>query len=224
MDKAELDNTSASEDLHTRTRDKIENSGSSSNQSEPSTAVAPQYNSLADTRPTNHGPFSFTPEELMDLYDPKTPKELHANRGALSILAGLHTNPTKGLSTANKPITSVVTSDEKVEDHHQAATGDVAFADREQYHSRKVLPRRKPKTIYHLMWMALQEKILVSSVLGYLYCPIYFPPSNCTKPAMAVTLVGRPEYPFVNIAAKSCKILRALCFLSLYGYMGTTFV
>ncbi|KAK3843650.1 MAG: hypothetical protein J3R72DRAFT_106773 [Linnemannia gamsii] len=159
MDKAELDNTSAPGGLNIRTGDKIENSGSS-NQSEPSTAVAPHYTPLADPRPANHGPFSFTPNELMDLYDPKSPDNLEAYGGVPAILAGLHANPTKGLSTANKPLTSVVTSDEKVDGHPQAPAGDVTFADREQYFGRNVLPKRKPKSIFQLMWMALQEKIL----------------------------------------------------------------
>ncbi|KAF9130356.1 hypothetical protein BGW39_003150 [Mortierella sp. 14UC] len=158
MDKVELDTTSAPTDLHIRSSDKIENS-SSSNQSEPTT-VALQHTSLADPRPTNHGPFSFTPNELMDLYDPKAPEKLDAYGGVPAILAGLHANPTKGLSTANKPLTSVVTSDEKVEDH-PAAASEVTFADREQYFGRNVLPKRKPKTIFQLMWMALQEKILI---------------------------------------------------------------
>ncbi|KAF9148465.1 hypothetical protein BG015_009796 [Linnemannia schmuckeri] len=159
MDKSELE--SAPTDLRIHANDKIENS---SNQSEPSTAVAPQYTTHADPRPNNNGPFSFTPNELMDLYDPKAPEKLDEYGGVPSILAGLHANPTKGLSTPhNKPLASVVTSDEKVvEDHHQPASDQsVTFEDREQYFGRNVLPKRKPKTIFQLMWMALQEKILI---------------------------------------------------------------
>lgn len=175
MDKAELELESAPTDLHIHTNDKIENS---SNQSEPSTAVAPQYTThAADPRPNNNGPFSFTPNELMDLYDPKAPEKLDEYGGVASILAGLHANPTKGLSTPhNKPLVSVVTSDEKVvEDHHQpAADQSVTFEDREQHFGRNVLPKRKPKTIFQLMWMALQEKILVSDLftLPLLFLPL----------------------------------------------------
>lgn len=161
MDKSELEHESAPTDLRIHTNDKIE---SGSNQSEPSTAVAPQYTTLADPRPNNNGPFSFTTDQLMALYDPKDPEKLDEYGGIPSILAGLHANPTKGLSTPhNKPLASVVTSDEKVvEDHHQpAADQSVTFEDREQYFGRNVLPKRKPKTIFQLMWMALQEKILI---------------------------------------------------------------
>ncbi|KAF9131216.1 hypothetical protein BGX30_013197 [Mortierella sp. GBA39] len=128
------------------------------------TAVAPQYTTHADSRPNNNGPFAFTPNELMDLYDPKAPEKLDEYGGVDSILAGLHANPTKGLSTPhNKPLASVVTSGEKVvEDHHQpSADQSVTFEDREQHFGRNVLPKRKPKTIFQLMWMALQEKILI---------------------------------------------------------------
>ncbi|KAF9088333.1 hypothetical protein BGX23_007434 [Mortierella sp. AD031] len=139
--------------------DKIENS---SNQSEPSTTVAPHYTANADPRPPNHGPFSFTPDQLMDLYDPKSPENLEAYGGVSAVLTGLFANPTKGLSTHNKSLATVVTSEEKADDH-QPAAGDhsVTFEDREHYFGRNVLPQRKPKTIFQLMWMALQEKILI---------------------------------------------------------------
>src|SRR5690349_19018220 len=101
MDKSELEHESAPTDLRIHTNDKIE---SGSNQSEPSTAVAPQYTTLADPRPNNNGPFSFTTDQLMALYDPKDPEKLDEYGGIPSILAGLHANPTKGLSTPhNKP-------------------------------------------------------------------------------------------------------------------------
>jgi Ca2+-transporting ATPase len=159
MDKSELETAPA--DLRIHTNDKIENS---SNQSELSTAVAPHYTPHADPRPNNNGPFAFTPNEFMDLYDPKTPEKLDEYGGIPCILAGIHANPTRGLSTPNKSLATVVTSDEKVlDDHHQPASDQsVTFEDRERYFGRNVLPKRKPKSIFQLMWMALQEKILVS--------------------------------------------------------------
>ncbi|KAG0314205.1 hypothetical protein BGZ97_009533 [Linnemannia gamsii] len=158
MDKSELETAPA--DLRIHTNDKIENS---SNQSELSTAVAPHYTPHADPRPNNNGPFAFTPNEFMDLYDPKTPEKLDEYGGIPCILAGIHANPTRGLSTPNKSLATVVTSDEKVlDDHHQPASDQsVTFEDRERYFGRNVLPKRKPKSIFQLMWMALQEKILI---------------------------------------------------------------
>ncbi|KAG0373770.1 hypothetical protein BGX24_011269, partial [Mortierella sp. AD032] len=158
MDKSERGNTPTPADLYIRAGDKFENSRSN-RQSEPSVAVAPQSTSLADFRPINHGPSSFTPIEPMNLYDPEAPERLEAYGGVPIVLAGLHANSTKG-STANKPFTSVVTSDEKVEHHHQAADINVTTPDREQVYGRNVPPKRILKIIFQLLWMALQEKIL----------------------------------------------------------------
>ncbi|GJJ68799.1 P-type Ca2+ transporter type 2B [Entomortierella parvispora] len=119
----------------------------------------------ADPRPANNGRFAFTSDELMDLVDPKSPATLVAYGGVQGVLAGLHANPTKGLSTSDRSLSAVVTSDEneKVDSPEGASTltGPVTIAEREQFFGRNVLPKRKPKTIFQLMWMALQEKILI---------------------------------------------------------------
>ncbi|KAG0366024.1 hypothetical protein BGZ54_005918 [Gamsiella multidivaricata] len=126
-----------------------------------------------DPRPTNHGPFSFNPDDLMHLIDPKSPETLHSYGGVEGILAGLHADPAKGLSTPHKSLTAVVSSEDEKETPAQAQvstdyahnyssnTAQVTFEDREKYFGRNVLPKRKPKTIFQLMWMALQEKILI---------------------------------------------------------------
>ncbi|KAI1316720.1 hypothetical protein EDD11_009536 [Mortierella claussenii] len=137
---------------------------------------------LIPTRPNNNGPFAFTPEELMDLIDPKSPEKLAAYGGPQGILAGLHADPVKGLSTSgNKPLHSVVTknSEKAAPAPREAATEApaatpayqsvnvdttaVSFEDRVQHFGQNVLPKRKPKSIFQLMWIALQEKILASS-------------------------------------------------------------
>ncbi|KAI1317967.1 hypothetical protein EDD11_007489 [Mortierella claussenii] len=140
-----------------------------------SSSVTPQYTATAavDPRPANNGPFSFTPDELMDLIDPKAPEKLESYGGIQGLLAGLHADPAKGLSTANRPLTAVVSSDAENEkdytdttpDHlqghggHSSAT--ISVKQREEFFGRNVLPQRKPKTIFQLMWMALNEKILI---------------------------------------------------------------
>lgn len=122
---------------------------------------------MADPRPANNGPFAFTSDELMDLVDPKSPATLIAYGGLQGVLAGLHANATKGLSTSERSLSTVVTSDvnEKVDTPAEFAPtsvgGPVTMAEREEFFGRNVLPKRKPKTIFQLMWMALQEKILV---------------------------------------------------------------
>ncbi|KAK3845695.1 MAG: hypothetical protein J3R72DRAFT_435449 [Linnemannia gamsii] len=162
MDNVEQGNNLAPVDLHIRPGDQIE-SNSSNNQSEPSIAVAPQSTPIADLRPTDHGPFSSTPDELMDRFNSRPPEILEARGGVPAILAGLHANSIKEVSTTNTPLTSGVSSDERDEyhhhHHHQVAAGDATFADCEEIHGRNVPPKRK--TILQLIWLALQEKILI---------------------------------------------------------------
>ncbi|KAG0300340.1 hypothetical protein BGZ98_009257 [Dissophora globulifera] len=116
-------------------------------------------------RPNNNGPFAFTPKELMDLIDPKSPELLDQYGGPEGILAGLHADPVKGLSTAgNQPLDHVVMDTAGKQQQPvppKDATAVASFADREQCFGQNRLPQRKPKSILQLMWMALHEKILI---------------------------------------------------------------
>ncbi|KAG0026941.1 hypothetical protein BGZ81_005997 [Podila clonocystis] len=159
MDKAELDPKSIEESSSSSSSSpKILQEKGDKTEVVESTEVA-HYN-LADPRPANNGPFSFTPAELMDLIDPKSSEKLAAYGGVGGILAGLHTNPTKGLSTANQPLSSVVAGEEG-HLNEKASTEDVSLASREEFFGKNFLPQRKQKSIFALMWMALQEKILI---------------------------------------------------------------
>ncbi|KAF9130253.1 plasma membrane calcium, partial [Mortierella sp. 14UC] len=138
-------------------------------QQQQQTHTAPRSTAPVVARPNNNGPFSFMPDELMDLIDPKAPEKLEGYGGIEGILRGLHADPVKGLATAaggksldhvtsdggEKPATSA---------GHQMGNIDttaVSFADREEFFGKNVLPMRKPKSIFQLMWIALQEKILI---------------------------------------------------------------
>ncbi|KAK3828484.1 MAG: PMCA-type calcium-translocating P-type ATPase [Benniella sp.] len=142
--------------------------------SEPSSSQSPtqeselQHAASIPQRPNNNGPFSFTPDELMTLIDPKSPEQLGLFGGLEGILAGIHADPVKGLTTSgHAPLQSVVEDgQEKPVVTPAVKMGDidttvVSFADREEYFGRNVLPKRKPKSIFQLMWDALQEKILI---------------------------------------------------------------
>ncbi|KAF9327226.1 hypothetical protein BG006_009429, partial [Podila minutissima] len=157
MDKAELEPQSTEESSSSSSSPKILQEKGHKTEVAESTEVA-HY--MADPRPTNNGPFSFTPAELMDLIDPKSSEKLAAYGGVGGILAGLHTNPTKGLSTANQPLTSVVAGEEG-HLNEKASTEAVSLATREEFFGKNFLPQRKQKSIFQLMWMALQEKILI---------------------------------------------------------------
>lgn len=109
----------------------------------------------------------------MDLIDPKAPEKLESYGGVEGILQGLHADTVKGLATAagGKSLDYVTTNTngEKpttVSSGYQMGSVDttgVTFADREEFFGKNVLPKRKPKSIFQLMWIALQEKILVSA-------------------------------------------------------------
>ncbi|KAG0325302.1 hypothetical protein BGZ99_000818 [Dissophora globulifera] len=139
-------------------------------------SATPQHTAattVINPRPPTNGPFSFVPDELMALIDPKSPEKLEEYGGVPGLLAGLQADPVKGLSTVDQPLSAVVSSsDEKPAPHeggfqaqhtHKlSSTSQVAsIQDREQFFGRNVLPKRKPKSIFQLMWMALQEKILI---------------------------------------------------------------
>ncbi|KAG0093250.1 hypothetical protein BGZ92_006743 [Podila epicladia] len=158
MDKAELEPQSIEETSSSSSSPKILQEKGDKAEVVESTEVA-HYN-LADPRPANNGPFSFTPAELMDLIDPKSSEKLAAYGGVGGLLAGLHSNPTKGLSTANQPLTSVVAGEEG-HLNEKVSTEAVSLATREEFFGKNFLPQRKQKSIFQLMWMALQEKILI---------------------------------------------------------------
>ncbi|KAF9420076.1 hypothetical protein BGZ94_009223 [Podila epigama] len=153
MDKAELDESASSSSSPKILSDKAEVVEHPN--------VTPIVSHNAD-RPNNNGPFAFTPAELMDLIDPKSSEKLASYGGVNGILEGLHTNQTRGLSTANQPLSTVVTGEEA---HNEKAVvahdSTVTFQDRETHFGRNVLPQRRQKNIFELMWMALQDKILI---------------------------------------------------------------
>ena len=107
----------------------------------------------------------------MDLIDPKSPEKLEAYGGVEGLLAGIHADPVRGLSTPgsthlDRVVAEGISAAEKISSApvYRVAgdTNAVSFQDREQFFGRNVLPKRKPKSIFQLMWIALQEKILVS--------------------------------------------------------------
>ncbi|KAF9202331.1 hypothetical protein BGZ49_007493 [Haplosporangium sp. Z 27] len=123
-----------------------------------------KYTSTTTTTTTvnnsNDSPFSLDPDQLMQLIDPKSIETLESYGGVEGVIVALHADPTSGLSTTNKPLNSVVSDNEK-DNAHISPTSSVTIEDRERHFGRNVLPAHKPKTIFQLMWMALQEKILI---------------------------------------------------------------
>lgn len=170
-------------DLNSNNLSSTQTESSGQTQLQPDFAHLTSHEASASTsgpmvdRPPSNGPFSFTPEELMNLIDPKSPETLVLYGGVEGVLAGLHADPIRGLSTANRPLSQVVDESEKFDQGHPGGasggggggTGGT-FAEREEFFGRNVLPKRKPKSIFKLMWIALHEKILVSHPWEGLEC------------------------------------------------------
>lgn len=91
---------------------------------------------------TDPSPFTHRPLVLASLVDPKSLEALDALGGVEGVLAGLKVDGAKGL----------VAKGEEMEE-------------RKRVYGRNVLPQKKTKGLLELMWLALQDKVLVSTRL-----------------------------------------------------------
>ena len=103
----------------------------------------------------NPAPFQFKPGQLCSLIDPENVEELRSMGGLSGLLAGLGTSKDSGL----------------VPDTVAQANGDAhrvnaTIADRERVYGRNLLPERKSKSLLTLMWLALQDRILILLIIA----------------------------------------------------------
>ena len=143
-------------------------------------------------------PFAFTPKDLSRLHDPKDLSALRAIGGVQGLLLGLRTNATEGLSSDEYALRGKVTIEEVVsaakhgdripepdlypsrnESSGHTSTlrristmslGPVPhpFQDRKRIFSENRLPRKRSKNLFQLMWLILQDKVLVRSPSSFL--------------------------------------------------------
>ncbi|CAH1765976.1 1340_t:CDS:2 [Entrophospora sp. SA101] len=126
--------------------------------------------------------FPFTPHLLYHLFDPKNLRLLKIFGGTDGIIKGLHTNIETGLSNDEiapldpiplDTISEITNNDdaeylERFKSEKSTATPIIItgqqpthFYQRKMAFGTNVLPPKKTKSIFMLMWMAMQEKILV---------------------------------------------------------------
>ncbi|KAF3158950.1 Calcium-transporting ATPase 10, plasma membrane-type [Orbilia oligospora] len=129
--------------------------------------------------------FAFTPGELNKMINPKSMPALKALGGLKGLEYGLRTNVTSGLSLDETLLDGNVSIDEarmklnaykgKTQEDAiapeapstpddevpQAQLSEQAFADRIRIYKRNTLPEKKAKSIFLLMWIALQDKVLI---------------------------------------------------------------
>ena len=103
---------------------------------------------------TDPGPFRFKPGELCSLIDPEDFSKLERMGGVDGLLEGLMTSSDNGICTDPAP-----SSDLSI-----AETGTIA--QRVQVYGANLLPERKSKSLLMLMWLALQDKILILLIIA----------------------------------------------------------
>ncbi|KEF50966.1 Ca2+-transporting ATPase [Exophiala aquamarina CBS 119918] len=122
-------------------------------------------------------PFAFSPGQLSRLTNPKSHAALLALGGLAGLEKGLKTDLRAGLSVDEVRLTERVSFDEAVQarptmQKERLPSGSEVprkledkkhnrFTDRKRVFGENVLPEKKPKSIWRLAWIALQDKVLV---------------------------------------------------------------
>lgn len=155
-------------------------------------------------------PFPYGPTQLADLVDPKSVAKLRDMGGVDALLAGLGTDSTKGLDIGSQP-----------EQYHEGWV-DATAEDRRRVYGSNVLPVKEGKSLLLLMWLALQDRILIllifaaiiSLALG-LYTDLGAPPTliPCTNPPPGQTECELPGVDWVEGLA----ILVAVAIVDIVG-------
>ncbi|PWY98228.1 calcium-translocating P-type ATPase [Testicularia cyperi] len=143
-------------------------------------------------------PFPHKPIELADLLDPKSVDKLREMGGVKGLINALGTDEFRGLDLGGTKAQETKPSNHEDLESSKAAnesSRDASFVnateqDRTRVYGRNVLPERKSNSLFLLMWLALQDKILillciaavVSLALG-LYTDLGTPPElvACTN-------------------------------------------
>ncbi|TDZ15396.1 Calcium-transporting ATPase 2 [Colletotrichum orbiculare MAFF 240422] len=115
-----------------------------------------------------NNPFAFSPGQLNKLLNPKSLSAFKALGGLRGIARGIQTDVRSGLSVDETGVKSTISFSEAVDpssefkpaDQHNAPT-NAPFADRSRVYGRNVLPPKKGKSIWQLMYVELSEKVII---------------------------------------------------------------
>nr|XP_036587323.1 plasma membrane calcium-transporting atpase 2 [Colletotrichum truncatum]KAF6798054.1 plasma membrane calcium-transporting atpase 2 [Colletotrichum truncatum] len=137
---------------------------------DPDIALHPDPGTESDFR-VDSNPFAFSPGQLNKLLNPKSLSAFRALGGLQGIARGIQTDVRSGLGVDETVVTSTVTFNEAV---HSSATlnpktalelhpssPSSPFADRTRVYGRNVLPPKKGKSIWRLMYIELSEKVII---------------------------------------------------------------
>jgi len=141
-------------------------------------ALQPDAGTEADFHRDNN-PFAFAPGHMTKFLNPKSLGAFHAVGGLAGLEKGLRTDRSSGLSMDESRIDGTVSFDEAVSssspssDTTATETQEVAsqqtigmagtgsFEDRQRIFGANTLPEKKTKSIWQLMWLAYNDKVLI---------------------------------------------------------------
>ncbi|KAK5134990.1 hypothetical protein LTR08_005942 [Meristemomyces frigidus] len=137
-------------------------------------ALQPDKGTEADFQREDN-PFAFAPGHMTKLLNPKSLGAFHAVGGLVGLEKGLRTDRTTGLSTDEQRLNGAVSIEQATAKSsvssdttavsspdnagHKSSQG--GFDDRKRVFSDNRLPERKGKTIFQLMWLAYNDKVLI---------------------------------------------------------------
>lgn len=117
-----------------------------------------------------HNKFAFSPGQLAKLINPKSHGAFKALGGLTGLEKGLRTNRETGLSLEEQNFTDTISFDEAVRGATGSSPGSLPvtdsgsgtpYEDRMRVYGENVLPEKQAKTIWKLMWIAFNDKILI---------------------------------------------------------------
>ncbi|KAK1714914.1 calcium-translocating P-type ATPase [Colletotrichum acutatum] len=120
----------------------------------------------------DNNPFAFSPGQLNKLLNPKSLSAFRALGGLRGIARGVQTDVRSGLSVDEASVRSRISFNEAVDNHNDSkpvspttekhvTSSGAPFVDRTRVYGRNVLPPKKPKSIWKLMWIAFNETVLI---------------------------------------------------------------
>jgi Ca2+-transporting ATPase len=111
-------------------------------------------------------PFDFTLQQLESLVDRKDLGFLQQLQGVEGLARGLHTSLTRGLtdpvSSTGNNMDHTPSSSFYLEKQQHATDAVPTFTQRQQVFGTNTLPTMDSNSLLQLMWIALQDKTLVS--------------------------------------------------------------
>ncbi|KAK3698464.1 plasma membrane calcium [Vermiconidia calcicola] len=142
-----------------------------------SEALIPDKGTEADFHRENN-PFAFTPGQMGKMYNPKSLGAFHAVGGLAGLEKGLRSDRHTGLSVDEKTVDGAVTFEEAttvqtpssdttleepemVKAQSSGYVGTGTYEERKRIFSDNRLPAKKQKTIFELMWLAYNDKVLI---------------------------------------------------------------